>query len=503
MSGRALGTAAALFYIFLWASAYVPSKIGVLDSSPLWFLAVRFAVSGTIALVIARTLGAPLPHTRRDWLVVAVLGVLGNALYLGLTYEALRHLASGVASIVASLNPLLLALVAPWALREPLTLRKDRRDGARVRRRGRDRRRSRRQRKRRAGRRRAGVRRRRRERRLDDRVQEVVRRPRPARGDRPAIAGGGIFVLPLAILTEGAPHAHWTWQFVTSFVYVVLVMSVGASLLWFWLLTHGEASRVSAFYFLTPVFGLAIAAVLLHEPVGVHDLFGLAAIAAGITPGAAPVSTRWRVLALMTGAQAGASVVQQALGSLAPVLVATFALSKAQLGVVFTAIMLGSTAFTALAGALTDRWGERTMLLGAGALMARGIARRRRVRLVSVAGRVHGRVRRGLRRFDAGRRTRDPDVVRSRPRLRDGNPASRRPAGRDDRRAHAAAARATAGRLPHRIRRLGGARRGSDRARVGVVRRRAARERRGRAAADARSAARDARARARSAADRA
>lgn len=85
------------------------------------------------------------------------------------------------------------------------------------------------------------------------------------------------------------------------------------------------------------------------------------------------MSPRWRVLALMTGAQAGASVVQQALGSLGPVLVATFALSKAQLGIVFTALMLGSTAFTALAGALTDRWGERKMLLAAGVLMAAGL----------------------------------------------------------------------------------------------------------------------------------
>jgi len=32
VSQRLLGTLAALFYIFLWASAYVPSKIGVLDS---------------------------------------------------------------------------------------------------------------------------------------------------------------------------------------------------------------------------------------------------------------------------------------------------------------------------------------------------------------------------------------------------------------------------------------------------------------------------------------
>jgi len=62
----------------------------------------------------------------------------------------------------------------------------------------------------------------------------------------------------------------------------VIVMSVGASTLWFWLLTHGEASRVSAYYFLTPIFGLFLAAVLLHEPVTARDLFGLAGIAVGI-----------------------------------------------------------------------------------------------------------------------------------------------------------------------------------------------------------------------------
>jgi MFS family permease len=79
---------------------------------------------------------------------------------------------------------------------------------------------------------------------------------------------------------------------------------------------------------------------------------------------------RWRVLALLTTAQAGSSVVQQALGALSPVLVATFALSKAQLGVVFSAILAGAMCCTALAGALTDRWGERKMLLAAAGVMA-------------------------------------------------------------------------------------------------------------------------------------
>ncbi len=124
MNHRALGIAAALFYIFLWASAFVPSKIGVLDSSPLWFLVVRFVVAGAVALAVARAVGATFPTTRRDWIAVGVLGVLGNAMYLGCTYEALRHMGSGVGAIIASTNPLTLALVAPWVLREPLTLGK-------------------------------------------------------------------------------------------------------------------------------------------------------------------------------------------------------------------------------------------------------------------------------------------------------------------------------------------------------------------------------------------
>ena len=117
---KALGTVAALFYIVLWASAYVPSKIGVLDSSPLWFLSVRFAIAGLVLVAIAFITRAHFPRTPRMFALAAALGILSNAAYLGFTYEALRHLASGVGAIVASTNPLLLAIVAPFALREPL-----------------------------------------------------------------------------------------------------------------------------------------------------------------------------------------------------------------------------------------------------------------------------------------------------------------------------------------------------------------------------------------------
>lgn len=277
-----LGTAAALFYVFLWASAFVPSKIGVLGSSPLWFLVVRFAVAGCIGLGLALALGARLPRTPRQWAAVALFGVLGNAVYLGCTYEALRHLAAGVAAIVGSTNPLALAIVAPWFLHEPLTPKKIAglllgfggvvaimiarlgtgtaapHDIALAF---------------------AGV--------IGSVASTIVFKRWCGDLDLRAVSGlqllaAGVVLLPLALIFEGAPHATLTWQFVLSFWYVVLVMSVGATLLWFWMLTHGEASRVTAFLFLTPVFGLALSALLLHEPTGPRDLVGLAAIAAGI-----------------------------------------------------------------------------------------------------------------------------------------------------------------------------------------------------------------------------
>ena len=71
----------------------------------------------------------------------------------------------------------------------------------------------------------------------------------------------------------------------------------------------------------------------------------------------------------MTGAQAGASIVQQAIGVLAPFLIIQFGLSQAGLGSMFTALYLGSAFFTACSGLLTDRFGERTMVAVSGAVM--------------------------------------------------------------------------------------------------------------------------------------
>lgn len=86
------------------------------------------------------------------------------------------------------------------------------------------------------------------------------------------------------------------------------------------------------------------------------------------------MSPRYRILALMTSAQVGMSIVQQAVGVLAPWFIAEYAINKAQLGALFTALFLGSASCTLIAGVLTDRLGERGMLAVAGTLMTASLA---------------------------------------------------------------------------------------------------------------------------------
>lgn len=281
-SRGALGTALALLYVFLWASAFVPSRIVSTSAPPLWILAVRFCLAGGLLLATARACGIPLPQGRRTWAELALLGLCGNALYLGLTYTALEHLSSGMGAILASMNPLLLALLAPRLLGEPLTRRKLAGmvlgfSGVLI-----------------AMHARAGT--------QTARAQDVLlalcavlasvastivfkrmrNRPHPLMVNAVQLASAGLFVLPAAVLLEGAPRIPLTQPIALALVWLVAVMSIGASLLWFWLLRHGDASRVSAFYFLTPVFGLFLGALLLHERIAPLDGAGLAVIVLGL-----------------------------------------------------------------------------------------------------------------------------------------------------------------------------------------------------------------------------
>jgi drug/metabolite transporter (DMT)-like permease len=62
----------------------------------------------------------------------------------------------------------------------------------------------------------------------------------------------------------------------------VLVISFASYLVWFWLMRHYPATRISAFVLLTPVFGLLAGVALLGEPMTARLVVALVAVCAGI-----------------------------------------------------------------------------------------------------------------------------------------------------------------------------------------------------------------------------
>lgn len=70
-----------------------------------------------------------------------------------------------------------------------------------------------------------------------------------------------------------------TWS---SLAFQTVVVSFASYLVWFWLVRHYPATRLSAFTLLTPLFGLMLGALLLDEPVTPRLLGALAAVVAGI-----------------------------------------------------------------------------------------------------------------------------------------------------------------------------------------------------------------------------
>lgn len=80
----------------------------------------------------------------------------------------------------------------------------------------------------------------------------------------------------------------------------------------------------------------------------------------------------YEVLALFTAAMVGSSLWIMSTGALLPFFSATFGIGQAQLGLILSVQLIGSVAMTSVAGILTDRFGDKTVVFWSGMVM--GIA---------------------------------------------------------------------------------------------------------------------------------
>ncbi|OWU86784.1 peptide ABC transporter permease [Oceanicola sp. 22II-s10i] len=278
MSIRAviLGLSFALF----WSSAFTSARIIVAQAPPLASLSLRFLVSGIIGIAIARALGQSWHLTRGQWWATVIFGVCQNALYLGLFFTAMQTIEAGLASIMASAMPLIVALANRLVFGERLSWMAVVGLALGI----------------------GGV--------------LIIMGSRLSGGADPfgivlcilgtlalaiatlsargASSGGNVLMVvglqmligsaflavPAAILEP--MEVTWSWSLILAFLYTTLVPGLLATWIWFTLVNDIGAIRASVFHFLNPFFGVAIAAVILGEALGPQDVLGVAIVAAGI-----------------------------------------------------------------------------------------------------------------------------------------------------------------------------------------------------------------------------
>lgn len=268
-------------FALIWASAFTATRIAVLAAPPLTILVLRFAVSAAIAVGLARAMGQSWRLNRAEWRTVVIFGLCQNALYLGFSWVAMQYVEASVSAIIASTMPLIVAFLGWLLYGERLrlvavigliagvvgvTLIM----GARLR---------------------HG---------LDlwgvflcvcgvIALTLATLAARGAGGSRNMMmivglqmAVGALALLMPAAVREWSIPIHWSAELVAALVYSVLVPGIAATWIWFLLVGRVGAVRAATFHFLSPIFGVIIAALMLGERFGALDVVGAAIVAAGI-----------------------------------------------------------------------------------------------------------------------------------------------------------------------------------------------------------------------------
>ena len=278
MDLRAIGMG--LLFALIWSSAFTSARIIVADAPPLASLALRFLVSGVIGIAIAKAFGQSMRLTCDQWKATLVFGLCQNALYLGLNFFAMQTIEASAASIIASSMPLMVALSTWLIFRERLPLfgvaglalgiigvtmimASRIEDGIDIR----------------------GV---------IYCVIAAIALTVATLSMRNLSSGGNLLMVVglqmlvgaaiLAVISAGTETINVTLSapLIIAFIYTTLAPGLFATWIWFKLVERIGAVRAATFHFLNPFFGVAIAAAILGEKLGLYDIIGVTIIAAGI-----------------------------------------------------------------------------------------------------------------------------------------------------------------------------------------------------------------------------
>jgi len=269
----------------IWGSTWLFIKLGLNDLPPLTFAGIRFVIAAIILFSLIAVRRVPLPRKRRDLMLLALTGVLSFTLNYGLVFWGEQYISSGLAALLQSTLPAFGLIIAHYYLpRERMTL--PRMLGVLL-----------------------GV--------LGVAVifsnQLQVSGPRALWGSaalvvsafcaayanvlvktyglnlQPSVLAAGQMVfglIPLLLIgipLEGNPlKFHWTPIAFISLLYLAIVGTVIAFLLYYWLMRNMDVTKTMLIALVTPVVAVVLGMLILKEELHWRTLVGGAMIMSGI-----------------------------------------------------------------------------------------------------------------------------------------------------------------------------------------------------------------------------
>ena len=258
------------------------ARIGIDDADPMTLLALRYFCVVALLLPFCLWVRPTLPAGVQQWAHLAWVGFLIQVVYFGAAWAALdRGINAGTVAVITSLHPILVALIMPAVSDEVVSRR--RWLGLAL-----------------------G---------LGGSLAVIVSGTELALGSgsglvfaavallaftlgtiwekrfgieyHPLVSNtvqylvGFACTLPLALLLEPV-HVTWTVPFALALVYLVVCNSILAITLLLMMIREGQATRVSALFFLVPPVAALIAWVMLGERPGSWAWVGMCVTAAGV-----------------------------------------------------------------------------------------------------------------------------------------------------------------------------------------------------------------------------
>jgi len=268
-------------FVLLWSTGFVGAKYGLPYADPFIFLSVRILIAAILLFALARILKMPVGIGRQAVARSGLIGFFLHACYLGGVFYAIAQgLPAGVAAVVTSLQPVLVSVFAVKVLGEQLRRTQI-----------------------------AG---------LLTGLEGVLlvlgpsidaQIPTPAiiailialmgsttatllqkklGADIPLISGTAyqyLFsgcVLGLIAFATQETSITWNLRFTLAFVWLIVILSVGAILLLLWLLNTGSAAKVSSLFYLVPPATAIEAFFLFGEKVNTQGFLGIGITALGV-----------------------------------------------------------------------------------------------------------------------------------------------------------------------------------------------------------------------------